>query len=280
MSAPLGAFLVAGLPMAGVMAVDVGTALLAIVPLIFIRVPQPAGSSEAPAEGGAVRALWGEVVAGVRYLWQREGHFALLAMVTVVNLFLVPAFSLLPLLITGRGGDALEFGWMTSAFGVGTLAGGLALAAWGGFRRQMATSLSALTALGLAVLGLAGAQWGPFVLSLISIFTVGFFVPLVNGPIHALLQATIAPELQGRIFTLYGSLATLAAPAGLLLAAPLAETLGVLAWYGAGGVVCLLMGLVGFALPRVLQLGGEVPEEGTPREDEEPTAQTGAVALP
>ena len=266
-SAPLGAFLVAWLPMAGIMAVDVVTALVALLPLLFVRVPQPPRSGDEVAGGGALGTLWGEVAAGVRYLWQRDGHFALLGLATLINLFMVPAFSLLPLLVTGWGGTAAQLGWMTSAFGIGTLAGGILLAVWGGFQRRILTSLMALLFLGAAVLSLAGAQSFGFGLSVASIFAVGFFVALVNGPIQAILQVTIAPELQGRIFTLYGSLATAAAPVGLFLAAPVAEAFGVVAWYGAGGVICLAMAILGFSQPRILRLEDEPQEPGTSNEE-------------
>ncbi len=68
--------------------------------------------------------------------------------------------------------------------------------------------------------------------------------PMTNMP-----QATVAPEFQGRVFTLYGSLASIAAPVGLALAAPVADLLGVRIWYAAGGVACLLMGVGGFLVP-------------------------------
>ena len=50
-------------------------------------------------------------------------------MAALINACLVPAFSLLPLLVSGElGGDAAQLGWVTSALGVGSIAGG---ACWG-----------------------------------------------------------------------------------------------------------------------------------------------------
>ncbi len=77
---------------------------------------------------------------------------------------------------------------------------------------------------------------------------------MANGPIQAVLQATVAPDFQGRIFTLYGSLSTMVAPIGLLLAAPLAEIFGVRAWYLIGGLVCLLTGCVAFFVPAIVRI--------------------------
>ena len=51
-------------------------------------------------------------------------------------------------------------------------------------------------------------------------------LPLVNGPILAILQTTIEPHMQGRFFSTMTSVAGLAAPIGLMLAGPVAERLG------------------------------------------------------
>jgi len=66
------------------------------------------------------------------------------------------------------------------------------------------------------------------------------------------LQSTIAPEMQGRVFTLVTSLATGIAPLSLAVAGPLAEVLGVRFWYVVGGVVCIVMGSLALVIPSVV----------------------------
>jgi DHA3 family macrolide efflux protein-like MFS transporter len=244
-AAPLGALLLTVFSMTGVMMVDVGTALLAILPLAAIRVPQPPRSA-APSEGSSV---WAETVAGFRYLMSRRGHRTLVAMSALINAFVVPAFALLPLLVLERlNGGAVQFGWLSSSLGVG-LVGGVGLSAWGGFRKRIVTAMTGMIALGLAVTAVGITPASSFAWALISMSCVGIIVPLVNGPVHAIFQATIAPDYQGRAFTLIASLATGAAPLGLIVAAPVAELLDVGAWYLAGGVACVAMGIAGLLAP-------------------------------
>jgi DHA3 family macrolide efflux protein-like MFS transporter len=255
-SAPLGALLVGTLPMSGVMAVDVVTALFAIAPLVFIRVPQPERAAESPGTG--VASTWRDVRAGVRYLWTRSGHAALLGMSVVVNLCMVPAFSLLPLLVVEQQGGAMQLGWMSSLLGVGTIAGGIALGIWGGFKKRIYTTFCALVGAGVATALLGAAPtWR---LGLGAMAALGVMIPMVNGPILAVLQATVAPEFQGRVFTVYGSVAAIATPLGLAAAAPVADVLGVRAWYAAGGVACVLMGVAGFLVPAVAQIENPAEE--------------------
>ena len=57
----------------------------------------------------------------------------------------MPAMSLMPLLITNHfGGKALQLGWMSSAWGVGLVLGGLLLGAWGGFKKRIALQIEVL----------------------------------------------------------------------------------------------------------------------------------------
>ena len=247
-AAPLGALLLAIFSMTGVMMVDVATALLAILPLLAIRVPRPPRSDSVEQS-----SVWAETVAGFRYLVQRRGHATLIAMSALINALLVPAFSLLPLLVLQRlNGGAAQFGWLSSSLGVGLIVGGVVLGAWGGFRKRIVTTLIAMIALGAAVIAVGFTPASSFLWALVSMSCVGLIIPFVNGPVFAILQATIAPDFQGRVFSLIGSLAGAAAPLGLIVAAPVAEIVGVAVWYLAGGMTCVAMGIAGFFAPALM----------------------------
>jgi len=176
---------------------------------------------------------------------------------------LAPAFSLLPLLVSGElRGDALQLGWVSAAFGIGSIAGGILLGIWGGTGRRILTVLTGLAGLGVGVVAVGIAPAYGYALA--AMLFVGLIVPFVNGPIQAILQATIAAEYQGRVFTLIGSLAAMTAPLGLLVAAPVAEMAGVRAWYLSGGIVCFAMGIVGFFLPSLLRIEAPLVEATSP----------------
>jgi DHA3 family macrolide efflux protein-like MFS transporter len=267
-TAPLGALLVATLPMAAVMAVDVVTALVAIAPLPFIAVPQPDRRAGEEAALG-LRSTWRDIMSGVAYLRAREGHLPLLAMGTLVNLCMVPAFALLPLLVVEQGGGAARLGWLNSAFGIGTIAGGVLLGVWGGFQRRIYTTFVGLMVAGVGTM-LLGASTSVEI-ALAGIVILGVMIPCVNGPIQAVLQATVPSDFQGRVFTLYASAAGAMTPLGLVLAAPVAELLGVRIWYMAGGVACLAMGVAGFLIPSIARLEDAEPSAAPDDLDQVPS---------
>jgi DHA3 family macrolide efflux protein-like MFS transporter len=251
---PLGALLLAVVPLQGILAIDVGTAMLAILPLLFIRIPQPESETE---EGGAVSqiSVLQDVREGFRYVRGWPGLFAVLIMAAVINLLLTPASSLMPILVTDHfGGEALELGWLESAWGGGVVAGGLILSAWGGFRRRILTSLMGLIGIGLGFLLIGLVPSSAFLLALGGMFVAGVMNPMTNGPLLSIIQASVDPNMQGRVFALVQGMAVAATPVGMLVAGPVADAFGVRLWYLVGGAGCMLMGVGGFFVPIIVHL--------------------------
>lgn len=255
-AAPLGALLLAVLPMQGIIAIDVMTALFAITPLLFLTIPQPKRQAQAtkglPAFWRSFRQELGD---GLRYVQGRRGLVMLIMLAVVVNFVLNPGFTLLPLMVSDHfQGGALQLGWLESASGAGVVLGGILLGAWGGFRRRILTSLTGLAMLGAGVLLIGVTSATQLWLAIVAIFFVGIAISLTNGPIHAIIQSTVAPEMQGRVFTLLGSLVTLMMPIGLIVAGPIADWLGVQTWYVTGGLVTFLLAITGFFNSRLMSI--------------------------
>ena len=161
----------------------------------------------------------------------------------------------MPILITEHfGGGVLQLGWIESAFGFGMIAGGLTLSAWGGFKKRILTSMFGLLGLGIGFALIGFVPPNLFWLGVASAFLAASMVPIVNGPVHAILQSAVEPEMQGRVFTLVGSLASAMAPLGLIVAGPVADTIGVQSWYVIGGVTCIFLAVVGYSLPALMNI--------------------------
>ncbi len=243
---PLAAFLIGVLPMHAVIMIDVFTAWLAVAPLLFTAIPQPA---RAPRQAAITpQLILRDIQGALRYLRGWTGILLLLMGAAGLNFFLSPGFSLMPLVVKNIfNGGAIHLGMLESAGGFGIIAGGLLLSLWGGFKRRTYTSLLGVFGLGIGVLAIGMAPAGLFWLVIAGRALAGFMMPIANGPIQAILQSRVAPEMQGRVFTLASSLSGLMMPLGLMVAAPVAELLGLRIWYWIGGGACLLIGVL-FAL--------------------------------
>ena len=280
-AAPLGALLLAFLPMQGILAVDVATALFAIVPLLFIAVPQPEQSAEERATGKKT-PYWTQMRQGLSYVWGWTGIMLLMLLAMLVNIVLTPVIALLPLLVSDYfGGGAWEFGAIQSTFGVGIIVGGVILGAWGGFERRIYTSLLGLVGLGVGIALIGVAPANLFWLAVVGSFFAGSMIAMTNGPVRAIMLAAIAPEMQGRVMSLIGSLATAMTPLGLMLAGPLADQFGVRPWFIVAGAVTIVVGLSGFFIPALLTVeDGRYNTPPPPTEEiapQEVQPETGAV---
>jgi len=246
---PTGALLIGILPTQGVLLIDVFTALCAILPLLFISIPQP------KTIVGATTSYWQDVRAGLAYVAAWPGLLAILVIALLINFLLTPTGSLMPLLITKHFGlGALELGFTDTLWGVGMIAGGLLLSVWGGFKRRIVTSLLGIVGIGVSVVLVGLAPANMFWLALVGMSISGLAQVLANGPLQAVIQSAVEPDMQGRVMALIGSGATAMTPLSLAVAGPVSDAIGIRAWYIFGGAACLLMGIVAFSVPAVMNV--------------------------
>ena len=239
---PLGAVLIELISTQNVLLIDVGTAALAVLPLLFISIPQPV-SRASQSDGEAKKtSYWQDLGAGFVYVKSHKGVLGLMLIAMALNLLLGPVSSFIPLMVTKTfNAGALELGWVESLFGVGTIVGGVILSAWGGFKRRILTSLSGMAGAGIGILLMGFAPADVFYLFLAGAFIFGFMMVFGNGPVAAIYQACVEPDMQGRVFSLLEAGGTAMMPLGLLIAGPASEYTGIRFWFILAGTVQFLM---------------------------------------
>ncbi len=258
---PVGALLLAALPMYGILGIDITTAIIGIIPLLIFAVPQPrcaVDDSDRPN-------MWKDLRLGLHYLGQWPGLIHVLGLAGVIELLSIPAYMLTPILVAQYfQGDAFLLGAMNSAYGIGFVAGGLILSAWGGFKRRILTTLMGFVGIGFAMtaVGLT-PPWAVWV-AIVAAGVTGAMHALITGPLLAIIQTLVVPEMQGRMLTLVISLVSAMAPVSMLIAGPTADLIGVRTLYLIGGIGCTLVGAYSFTLRSVTHL-----EEGRERYGEE-----------
>jgi hypothetical protein len=165
--------------------------------------------------------------------------------------------------------------------------GALAMTVWGGTRPRIHTVMVGIVIESVST-ALVGAARGPLTIGA-SLFAQMFAIPIVNAAFISVLQAKVAPDLQGRVFAVIGQVAALLTPAAYLIAGPLADKVfepaarsaawGPLVWLtgagqGAGmglmfliaGVALALLSLGVYALPATRQMEDTLPDfEAVPR---------------
>lgn len=274
---PLGALLVALLPLHYILGIDVLTAAFSILPLLFIAIPQPPATQAFSNEAGEAEpksSVLDDVRFGLRYIMNWRGLMILMGAAMLLNLLLNPAFTLLPLLVTEHfGGDAIQLSWMEGFFGVGIIVGGIAMGLWSGSKRRMLALPLGAVAIGIGTLALGLSpdrlNWATLVCPVL----IGFGIANADGTIMAAVQSSVAPEVQGRVFTVMISISQAMTPIGLILVGQLAEHWHVqIPFLLAGSLTLVMAALMGFT-PAVMQLHEGNPAEADGDKEPQPTAE-------
>jgi DHA3 family macrolide efflux protein-like MFS transporter len=250
---PVGALLVAVMATENMLMIDVVTAVMGITPLLFFSVPQP--KQEEHHESAPRKSFMQDMGAGIKYMVSWPGLLMMGLMATMLNFLLGPTTALTPLLVTkyfGKG--ALELGSLDSFFGIGMIAGGITLSIWGGFKKKIVTSLSGIIMFSFAILAIAIAPADKFWVMVASMFVIGFMMPMANGPIHALFQTLIEPNMQGRVLSLVSSVAQAMMPLSLIIAGPVTDATSYQTWFWIAGILNLVIGVGSFFIPAIINI--------------------------
>ena len=281
----------------GILLFDIITFVFAIGTLFFVHIPEPERTTEHRA-GQSNRLP--EAASGFRYIKERPSLLWLQSLFMVGNFFSSIGFTLLaPMILARTGSNEVIFGGVQTIGALGGVAGGLIIGAWGGFKRRINGVLIGwtLTMASMIVTGLGRPEpaWAGLPVWGTSTLVGAFCGTLINASNQAIWQTKVAPDVQGRVFSIRSLIAIGTVPLAQLAAGPLADrvfepamqpggalasALGWLVGTGAGagmslifilaGGLGLLTSLVGYALPTVRNVEDILPDHD---------ALSGALAL-
>jgi DHA3 family macrolide efflux protein-like MFS transporter len=175
-------------------------------------------------------------------------------------------------------------GIIQTALGVGMLIGSIIMSSWGGPKRRIPAVIGFIMLAWIGFL-VAGLRPHPFFIGA-GLFTLMFFIPLASGNSQVVFQSKVAPEVQGRVFSIRSMLSQSMMPLAFVTAGPLADYVfeplmedgGVLAntfigqimgtgpGRGVGlmfvfaGVVALIVSAFVYANPRIRNVEDEIPD--------------------
>ena len=202
----------------GVIAVDLGTFLVAAGVVLFVAIPRPPVSAEGQAGRGNLLA---ELRAGLRYLRRRPPLLIFLLYMTFYNFLLNGPLDLsIPYLLALTGSEA-RAGLGLGLASAGALAGAGLLAVIGGYRPRLRLFLVGALLNGLMFVLLGTARSFPWVA--LALFLVVLPLPANGALFTSILQVKTPPDLQGRVFALESQLALLGSTVSFLLVGPLVD---------------------------------------------------------
>lgn len=252
----LAALFVSVMDMAWVLILDVAGALLACASLTLTSIPNPEKNNPDVKTG-----ILSEMKEGSKAITSKAGIVWLFVFSILATFFIMPISVLFPLMTLNHfSGDAYQMSFVEVAWGLGMLFGGLFLS-----MQKLKTRNVVLLNLMYLVLGAAFLFSGLLPPGGFTGFMTLTFIGGISGAIcfslfTVILQTQIDPELLGRVFSVYMSLAIFPSMLGLLGTGSVADSIGVTNAFIFGGGVIALISVLSFMTPVVMNL----EEHGNP----------------
>jgi len=235
--------------------VDLVSFAIALVTISVVRFAE-----EQASPGGPRRRLVADSLDGLRYLFARPSLRGMILIVFVVNFVMVFGYAVLPPMILARtGNDTTALASVLSSIGIGGIAGGLVLGAWGGPRSRIRGML--LGIIGMCLTSqIAMAVSRDVVPWCVAVLAGALFMAIVNGAQQAIIQTKVPRERQGRVFGAVMFLSQFSVPLAMACSGPLADHVfepQAAAGTGAVGVLRPLLGTgPGAGMAAMLLLAG------------------------
>lgn len=249
--------------------VDVVTAAIAVVIMMFfVHVPVHAKALQKHVTG-----YFEDALVGLRYIRGHKFIKSLFAFFAAYFFFAAPVAFLTPLQTTRTfGNDVWRLTAIEIVFSVGTMAGGILLASWQGFRNRVHTMIFASTVIGLFTfaLGVTPIFW----LYLVFMAVVGLAMPFFNTPAMVLLQEKVENDFMGRVFGVLSMISSIMMPVGMLIFGPLADVIDIELMLITTGIVMLLIGFVLLSKKDIIREGYSPVQESVKSTEMDEMAHT------
>ncbi len=243
----LAGLLVASSGLIGVVLLDAASFLIAAAMISLIRTPvRPVhvarGSDLASSVGVWTRTWreWLEGLAVVRGSRLVAGAFVVIGITAFGDAIMTPLWPVFVYESLHRG--AAEYGWLSTAQGIGGIVGSLALGRWGnrvGLRYLVALSAGLIGVCELLMFNLPSILLTFALMPICGATVVGAYTGL-----QVLIQRHVAGEYRGRVFGAYGTTGSLLALTGMGLGGALGDTIPPILLMNASALLYVLSGVV------------------------------------
>lgn len=215
--------------------IDIATAVVGIGILSAVAIPFEK-REHAPS-------MWTEMKIGIQYA-VKEAFIGRLLLVFGLFIFLcVPAGFLATLFVSRYYKDTYWSMTLVEVIGfIGMTAGGILIGAWGGFKNRMKTLTVGLIAFGTLAIGMGAVD--SFAVYLLLMAVYGVALTMVQTASTTLLQKQSSPQMQGRVFGLFGAMYSGFLPLGMAVFGPLADVVSLRLLMILSGLLLLAMAAI------------------------------------
>lgn len=233
----------ANFSLVGILFVDVVTAIIGLSLLGTVAVPTIARAAnlEKPS-------YFADLKEGIQYTFGHDLVRWVIAVFGIVFLLIVAPSNLSPLMLVRSFGSEV---WMLTvlelSFGVGMVIGGALIAVFASRINRIGTIIG--TSIAFGVLAIAMGFTTNLIVFFGLFFIIGLTVPAFSTSAMTLLQETVEPERQGRVFGFVGIVMSVAMPLGMAVLGPLADIVSVESLLVATGAASVVIAFIAVSMP-------------------------------
>jgi DHA3 family macrolide efflux protein-like MFS transporter len=229
--------------LAAILFVDVVTAVIGLSLLATIAVP-----TLSRAAGNDKPSYFTDLKEGLNYIFSHDLVRWVMVIYSIVFLLVVAPSNLSPLMLVRTfGGDVWLLTVLELSFGIGMVAGGALMAIFASKMDRLGLMVG--TSILFGVLAVVMGFTTNLILFYSLFFLIGLAVPAFSTSSMTLLQETVEPERQGRVFGFVGIVMAVAMPLGMAVLGPLADIVSVEILLIATGALTVCVAVVAVLLP-------------------------------
>lgn len=260
-SPALAALLISLFDMTWILMIDVAGALIAVVSLLLVHIPDPVKKSD--SEPHVIR----ELLAGLREIYCKPGLRWIFILAVATTFFIMPVAAMFPLMTLQHfSGTTYQMSIVEISWGIGMLAGGAILGyPWLGKHKVITINLMYIL-LGFTFMfsGILPAS-GYVFFAAVTVFG-GISYAVYSGSFTVVVQTMVEPATLGRVFSLYGSITLLPSMVGLLSTGFIADSIGIGNAFAISGIAIIMIGIAAFFVPAIRKMVREEVQHATMQE--------------
>jgi len=216
---------------------DIFTFLIAIVPLILIKIP----TIHQITEEATKKSFFKDFKTGLTVIRMVPGLLAMIIFAMIWNFIFRPWNVLLPYFILNtHEGTAFNLAILMTLFSIGSIIGSLITSIKKDIKHKIKINIIGASFFFVGQIFAILAPKGNFVLMIISLFPGAVIFPITVSTYLAILQSAVPKDKVGRIMSLDHMISMAIAPIGALISGPLANILGIVNLL----LVCAFIGII------------------------------------
>ncbi len=220
----IAATLLAFFPITQIFLIDIITFLIALVPLLLIKIPTVHKVTEEATEKSFVK----DFKTGLLTIKMIPGLFAMIALAMIWNFVSRPWNVLLPYFVRyTHEGTAFDLALLMTVSQVGNITGSIIMLIKKTWKHKIKINIIGASLFFAGMIPAILATKGNFIIMMISLFPGWVLFPITVSTYLAILQTVVSKDKIGRIMSMNHMISMAIAPIGALIAGPLAELMGI-----------------------------------------------------